>query len=102
MTPEEANALIKTKVVHRMDYDDFERIVKEVYGHEFSLVAAEELGNDQSWTASVKKGDSRFFVAAIQNFKKTGDYQYKAAAILHDLVERDYLPEGDYVIDICW
>ncbi len=104
MTPEESRALVTTKTIHEMDYSDFDRLVTEVYGHEFEITAAQELGNDSAWTGEGRKGYNEKYNLThyVEKFKKTGDYGYITSSILNDLVDQGYLPEGEYVIEISW
>lgn len=104
MTPEQTQALVTTKTIHTIDYNDFDRIVSEVYGHEFEIVAAEEAGNYQAKTYTARKGDNEKYKTThyVEKFKKTGDYMYITSSLLNDLVDNDYLPEGEYAIEISW
>ena len=86
-----------------MNYDDFDRIVQEVYGCDFELVADQELHNDMSWTASSINGEpDPYDELKIEALKSGKNVTWVAYAVLEDLVKNNYLPAGDYVIDICW
>jgi hypothetical protein len=106
MTKEEAAALVESKVVHRLDYNDFDRIVQEVYGQDYEFVADEEAGNYQAKTyKNVRKDEPNYrynWEKDLEKFRNTGKYFMLAGTLLYDLVINDYLPEGDYVIDIAW
>jgi hypothetical protein len=103
MTPQESMSLVTQKVINELDYNDFDRIVQEVYGHPFEMVADEETGNYQAKTYSVEKEPlNKWKQESLDNFKQTGDYSYLTGILLQDLVNNDYLPEGDFVIEIFW
>ena len=99
-------SLVTQKVINEMDYHDFERIVEAVYGQSYELVADVEASNYQAKTFdNITKDAPRYrsnASAEIEKFKNTGHYFYLAATLLRDLVDNDYLPEGDYVINISW
>lgn len=100
----EAMSLVTQKVINELDYNDFDRIVQEVYDKPYEIVADEEAGNYQAKTyGDVKKEElDEFDVEQLEKFKNTGKYYYLSRIILQDLVNNDYLPEGDFVIEIFW
>lgn len=100
----EAMSLVTQKVVNEMDYNDFDRIVQEVYGKPYAFVAEEEVGNYQAKTYSnIKKEElDEYDSNQLETFKNTGKCCYIASVLLQDLVNNDYLPEGDFVIEISW
>lgn len=103
MTPEEIRQLITTKSVHHIDYSDFENIVKSVYGQDYEFTADEETPNDSSHSYSAKKGNlNERNRKDIETFMNTGKYQYLASAFIEDLVDRELLPEGEFLIEVCW
>jgi len=103
MTPEQSRKLVETKTIHKLDYSDLERIIKAVYKQDYSVAAAEEVGNDSALTFSVKSEPlDKWQQESMEEFKTKGDYSYSTSTILQDLANNNYLPEGDYVIEICW
>lgn len=99
-------SLVNQKVINELDYNDFDRIVQEVYGQDYEIVADEEAGNYQSKTYdNITKDAPRYRLDGekeLEAFKTSGKYFMLARVLLRDLVDNDYLPEGDYVINISW
>ena len=102
MTPEESKAKVTTKTIHELDYNDFNKIVESVYGHEFNFVADQETGNDSASTFSGDGKLDEFDQNIVDKFAETGEGYYLAPYLLNDLVAKGYLPVGDYVIEVCW
>jgi hypothetical protein len=100
----EAMSLVTQKVVNELDYNDFDRIVQEVYGKPYEIVADEETGNYQAKTYGEFKKEEldKYDAGELEQFKNTGKYSYLSCVLLQDLVNNDYLPEGEFVIEICW
>ena len=99
-------SLVNQKVTNHLDYNDFERIVQEVYGQRYEFVADEEASNymSKSYNGILKGGENYRldWQKDIEKFKNTGHYSYLAQTLLYDLVQNDYIPEGDYVIEVSW
>jgi hypothetical protein len=120
---------IETKTIHKIYYADFEALVNdpETYGFEehatnigghiqmrrkaYDFVADIECGNDSSHeydgitkTEAAKEFESSYYREEFEDWKnsnaKTG--LGSAHLILLDLVQRDLIPEGDYIIWVCW
>jgi len=94
---------MKTKTVIEMDYNEFEELVKKVYGRKWSFVADQELRNDTSWTCRVEKEElDEFELSDIEKFKQGELHTYLANTLLTDLVNNGHLQPGDYLIEVCW
>lgn len=89
---------------YELEYGVFNEIIKEHFGlKEFEVVAAEEGRNDSSLTFTAKKGANYDYDRkGVEEVKSGGNYTFKTAALVNDLADRDIIPEGKYVIDICW
>lgn len=93
----------QTKTIHYVNYNDFDHLVNEVYGIDYEIIPDMEKSNDSSLTASVKKSQlDTYDQQRLDTFKSGGHVNYMARLLLQDLVNNDYAPEGDYVIDISW
>jgi hypothetical protein len=91
------------KTVIEVDYGDLDRFIQEVYGHEYEIVADQELGNDCCKSVTVKKEKlNQWEQADLDMFISTGIYRYMLHTILSDLCNRDLLEPGEYVIEISW
>lgn len=94
---------IRTETVHRVDYSDFEAFVEETYGQPFSFPADVTSGNDTSHSLHANKRtlceDER---EEIDVFVATGQHGYLSHLLLDDLCSKGLVPEGSYVVDVCW
>jgi len=94
---------MKTVSYFEVDYHDFNKFIKSVYGQQFEIVADQELGNDSQATFTAKKESlDEYDAEQIETFKATGDGSYLAHTIFTDLANRDLIPEGEYLIEVCW
>jgi len=93
---------ITTKTVHEVSYSDLEELIKQTYGQEFSVPADQEIGNDSSINYDNMTKGNDYDREAVMDFAATGQHEYILAEILQDLVEQDLIPEGNYLISICW
>ena len=88
------------KTVICCDYNDVEDIIREEYDMlDYSLVASEECGNDQSLTFSVKKGSNDAYDKEEIADK---NWLYNTSLYLNDLADKDIIEEGEYLVRICW
>ena len=74
---------------------------------EYSCVAAEEWSNDTAQTMDLHlreyNEDERQEVQdALADDSSDDSFQYRTRLLLSELVRRDILPEGEYLIDIYW
>jgi hypothetical protein len=98
-------ATLKATTVTRFEVDcyDFDDFVKEIYGQEYEFVPDIECGNDSQHSFTAKKSVlNKWDLEKLNKFSKTGEYSYLAHALFTDLVNRDILPEGDYLIRVSW
>lgn len=104
MDKETSNGMVTTKTIHELDYSNFEKIVESVYGKEYNFIADEEMGNDSSQTYNniIAEELDEFDKKYLEEFKEIGNHNYLSTTLLTDLVNQGYLPEGNYVIKVCW
>ena len=96
---------INTKVVHQVEYSDMERFVSETYGKRYSFVASEECGNDSSHSYAVRKKEAldEWDQRDLKLFIERPDSEcLRARLLLQDMVNKDLIPTGDYVIRVSW
>jgi hypothetical protein len=97
---------IRTKVIHEVEYNELERLVRETYKHDFSFVADQELSNDSSKTFNgidgVRDDSSDWDVNRWKKWVEDGCYSCMSRDILNDLAGRGLIPPGDYVIQVSW
>lgn len=102
---------IVSKAVYKMDYGNFEDLVKVELPklaeckdiEEYSFVAAEECGNDSTHDfgtnePSFKDDD---FEDLLEKLKE-GRYWFVNNDIVNFLIYKEVIPRGEYIIDVCW
>ena len=88
--------------------DKFNMLVKDCLGFEYEAVAENEWNNDSCYSSSVKKSefDSSYFqkydLPEIEDRIKGIGGSLSFHQILIYLVAKEFLPEGNYLIDVCW
>ena len=90
-----------------MDYSELEALVQKTYGlkKRWSFVADEECGNDSSHTYSVMEKEEldEFDKEDLAEFiAKDGFKPYMTSRLMQDMVNRDILEPGNYLIEVCW
>ena len=91
---------------------DLDRLVKEVYGHEFETVADVEAYNGfrKEFMDIGEHGDkldcdelNEYQERDLEEFKKVGMKKgFMTRTLLNDLCRRGYIEPGNYLIDISW
>ena len=86
-----------------IDYCDFDSFIERVYGQEFEVVAAEEIGNDSQMLFSNITGkiDSSE-EDKLKEFRKSGEYSYLSRTLLEDLCRQGHIEPGHYLISISY
>jgi hypothetical protein len=97
----------KVKTVHQVDCRDLQRHIEQVYGHSFSIQADLETGNDMSIERSYTKAEApdelELQEEELEEFKSAGKSSSSVFDLLmNDMVLRDLIPEGDYIISLSW
>jgi hypothetical protein len=94
---------MRTETVTFIHYYEFEKIVKEHYGQEYEFVADVECGNDSDHTYKIEKEElSKWNTEDLTEFKLTGKYGWLARTLFQDLVNKDILQPGAYVVQVSW
>lgn len=91
------------KTVFSMEYRELEQLIEKTYGHMFEYVADVECGNDCAQTYTLQKeplGD--YELARVTEFKSTGRGQWIVYALMQDMVNKEVLEAGDYVVEVSW
>lgn len=90
---------VRAVTYYEMSYSDFEQLVNSYFGIEdFDFVETIECRNGSTHTFNVKRSD-----AAIYPLEDEWYYSYSATytAFAH-LCADGVIPEGTYLIDVCW
>lgn len=89
---------IETKLTHYISYKDFERLVMDVYGKEYSFITGQEMGNDSDWATNVDDELSDDDMEDLEIW----DVSYNAGTILNDLCRRGVIEAGAWVVQVSW
>lgn len=93
----------KKKTIFEVDYKDLERLIKEEFGHDFSIPADEEVGNDTSISKNIQKEElAKYDKDRLTEFLHIGRYGPCLQVLMTDMANRDVIEEGDYVIRVSW
>jgi hypothetical protein len=94
----------KTETVHTVDYNDLDNFILAEYGQRFDVVADLESGNDSQHVISIPKKIAldEYNLNALGRFIKEGTGSYLTQVLLQDLVNKNRIPIGDYLIEVCW
>ena len=86
------------------DYRDFEQMVNKHYKPKvkYDFVSDAEVGNDSCQSHYVVKDKMDGWDKQHMEELKHGEGCYHINYILQDLVNRDILEEGHYLIEVCW
>lgn len=91
------------ETVMRVEYNDLEKLISETYGIDYEIVPMEEWNNDSEHSYSIKKEElSKYDQAYLQDFKNGKPRHFILPSIMTDLCNRDIIPEGNYLIGVCW
>ena len=97
---------VKQKAVFEVDYNDLNDFINTEYGfgpRQFEVVADQEWGNDESHSIILSKRElPEYDKLFLEKFKKSEKVSYVLYIILQDLVNRDRLAPGEYIIDVSW
>ena len=87
---------------YQLDYNDFDRLVEEVYGRSYSFVVENESSNDQLHSFARIDGLMKDYDdQEMEDFINDGE-QCCSGTILNDLASKDIIPIGDYYVWVCW
>ena len=96
----------ETKIVHNLSWHEFEDFVKNTYGvDQYDFVQSEEVNNDSCtpYQDIMKCKLEEWDEKRVSNFVKAdGNITFIAITLLQDMVNKDVLPEGTFMIDVCW
>lgn len=97
---------IETKTFHVVQYNEFERAVKDHFGvSDYSFVANEELSNDVSktYTASMDESLDEYEVGQHKEWLSGESvYALYPGALLSMMAQAGKIPAGEYLIEVCW
>jgi hypothetical protein len=93
----------KKTIIELIDYE-FSEFVSKYYGHDFEFLADQEVCNDSahSFTILEKKELDKNAIEKLNKLKNNGIYMSLSRIILQDLVNKDELPAGEFIISVSW
>jgi len=104
--------MMETKTYTKMEYHEWDDLVKKYFpmvGSGYTIVAAEELNNNSSWTCNnITKKDFPLTVSDEAGLELLGKlilgdgYALATYIIIEFFVWMDILPEGAYIINVSW
>ncbi len=94
----------KTKIVHQIDYFDFDEFIKKHYQKsDFEFCADQESRNDSSHSFSVSKHPmSDYELKRLNKFKSDQRVDFISSTLLNDLCNKGIIPEGQYIVNVSW
>lgn len=96
---------MKKQTVIEMPYDELEALVQQTYNlQEWSFVADQEMGNDSAKTFVIKGKEplDTYDAEKLTEFMANPINNWMTSRLLQDLVNRDKLEPGKYLIEVCW
>jgi len=92
----------ENKTIFKVDYNDFDEFVTEIYGSNFEFVAGHEANNYSQYEFSAPNMNMDFrgeYEAKIRNGNFNG---VPVHALFNVLFKDGHIEKGDYVIDVSW
>lgn len=103
MTREEAHSKLTIHTAYRIDSDDLNNIIQQVYGvNDYELIADEEWNNNSAHDFNVTGKLSEYNDRQLEKFKETGRGSYMIQEIVQDLARQGYLPLGNLTVEVSW
>ena len=98
---------IKQQVYNVVSYGQLEDLIEEVYGKKLSVVAAMEWNNDSIYELFSGKSEDPGpeNMAQLEEWVKTGKdggYWGIVDHIMYDLWLKGKIPDGHYLVKVCW
>jgi hypothetical protein len=94
----------KEVTLRKVDYQDVDDLIAEVYGREYEIVPSEEWNNMQDHEVTVEKGEIDEYDQKKLNRFKNGDGipSYMLYALLTDMCNNGHIEPGEYLISVDW
>jgi len=92
------------KQVFHVQYFDLEEFIELEYGRTIEIPANEELSNGCSQLMKLSSNEplSEYRLKQLDEWEETGDGSFMLRIIMQDMVNRNVIPEGNYLIEISW
>lgn len=101
--PGEARVKYKVEKYYAVDYGELEKEIKTTYGREFSVPADLECANDTIHRFVVKRKPlSKWDKEELRRFVDGENPSYLLYTLMQDLVNREAIPAGNWLVEVCW
>lgn len=96
--------MVITEITYKViSYGDIDNLIRKTYGHEFDIVADQEVCNGANLNFNVSKGTVESYdKQRLESFVEFGTGHFIGHLILTDLCNKDLLEEGNYLIKVSW
>lgn len=91
-------------------YKKLEDLIERVYGKKYDIPVGEKVGNDAYLVPHIRKRNDlgQYDINLLTDFIKNGHIRsegygvYLLDLLMQDMCNKGIIPEGKYVIDVCW
>ena len=95
------------KHIYKLDYNDLQKWLKATFGVVVELVAVEEWCNGESHEFnSILEGDidekDAEIVEGVLFYGASPYHMFSTCSLLEYLVSKEFIPAGDYLIEVFW
>lgn len=93
---------IEKKAIFKVDYNDFDRFVKDIYGGNFDFVADHEAENYSSYEFSAPNMNVDFGGVYEEKIRGGRFSGVPVHALFNVLFKDGHIEQGDYIISVYW
>ena len=94
---------LKKTDYYEMDYSTLEELVEKHLGFNPECIANWEMGNDSSKPLVISKTLDKYEEDELKNLLENGEQDYNCPDLcMVELCRKGIIPEGNYLINICW
>lgn len=91
-----------SKITHHVDYRDLEEYIKEVFGFDYEIAAAEECGNDTALHFNIDGEVDEYDAKDLEKLKSGEWVPYRTRMLLNVMAKNLTIPAGDYIVKVSW
>lgn len=96
------NLNIRTQTTHHVDCWDLEQFIKDRYGINYEIVAAEEASNDSTLHFSVDGNLQGYELDDVRKLISGNWIPFRTRQLLNLMCFNEEIPTGEYYIEISW
>ena len=103
MDIEQIVSTITEKTNLHMDYHQLDDLISTYFKVDYEIVAYEELSNDSVFEINVAASNiSSYDLNTISHIKNGKIDHWSTSIYMSYLAKEKVIPEGNYIIEICW